>query len=54
MTGTSNDMMIVRACLKVDPLFSGFGFGANMYKDATGAYSIVSTSAFVNEPRPGA
>jgi len=51
--GTSNEMMLVRACVKVYPLFPTSGFGFSLTKDATGAYALVAASAFVNEPRPG-
>lgn len=51
--GASNDMMLVRACVKFVPIFPTNGFGFGMPKDNTGAYALVSSSAFVNEPRPG-
>jgi hypothetical protein len=54
ITGTSNDMMLVRACVKVEPMFPMTGIGFSLPKDASGAYSLVSSTAFVNEPRPGA
>jgi Flp pilus assembly protein TadG len=53
VTGSSNDMMLVRACVKVDPMVPLTGIGFSLPKDNTGAYSLVSTTAFVNEPRPG-
>ena len=52
-TGQSNDLMMVRACVKFKPLLPTSGFGFGMFKDATGAYALVSSTAFVNEPRPG-
>lgn len=48
--GQPSDVVFVRACVVVDPLFPGTGIGALLPKDATGAYAIVSESAFVNEP----
>lgn len=51
--GSSNQMMMVRACVKFDPIFPTTGAGFHLPKDNTGAYTIVSSSAFVNEPRPG-
>jgi Flp pilus assembly protein TadG len=51
--GGSNDMMLVRACIKVDTMFVTTGMGFGLPKDSTGAYALVSTTAFVNEPRPG-
>ena len=51
--GTSNEMMLIRACMKVNPIFPTSGLGFALSKDGTGAYTLVSSSAFVNEPRPG-
>lgn len=49
-TGIDNEMMLVRACAVFDPIFPGAGIGLRLPKDATGAYSLVASSAFVNEP----
>lgn len=46
----TQDIMVARVCYVVDPLIPGAGFGAALPKDATGAYQMVSFSAFVNEP----
>ena len=51
--GSSNDMMLIRACAKFDPIFPMTGMGFHLPKDNTGAYALVSSTAFVNEPRPG-
>lgn len=51
--GVGDDMMLIRACAKVDPLFPSSGAGWALPKDATGAYSLISATAFVNEPTPG-
>jgi len=48
--GVENELMFVRACFVVDPMFPGTGLGAQLPKDATGGYQLVATSAFVNEP----
>lgn len=48
--GTDNQMMLIRACAVFDPIFPGTGLGLDLAKDATGAYALVSTSAFVIEP----
>ena len=43
--------MVVRACLVVDALFPTAFMGVNMaMADADGTYSLLATSAFVNEP----
>jgi len=50
---TENQMMIVRACVLIDPFFPGTEL-ALMLEDPTGAgIALVATSAFVNEPGTG-
>jgi len=44
------EIMFVRACLVVDPIFPGMGLGAMLPKDASGGYAIILRSAFLNEP----
>lgn len=48
--GAPSEIMFVRACLIVDPLFPGMGLGAMLPTDASGGYAIVVQSAFMNEP----
>lgn len=48
--GQQNEMMMVRFCAVIDPLFPSFGLGYTMPKDASGGYRLVSMTAFVNEP----
>ena len=48
--GTDNQMMLIRACAVFDPIFPGAGLGMDLAKDTTGAYALISTSAFVVEP----
>ena len=48
--GRQNELMVVRVCAVIDPMFPAFGLGAMMPKDSTGGYRLVTTSAFVNEP----
>ncbi len=48
--GKDNQMMLIRACAVFDPIFPGAGLGLDLAKDATGAYALISTSAFVVEP----
>lgn len=45
-----NDLMILRACVKVDPIFPTTGLGNNVAKDGAGQFALVSISAFVQEP----
>jgi hypothetical protein len=49
--GQSNQLMLLRACLKAYPMMPGVGFGAALRKDAAGQFAMVTTTAFVNEPR---
>ena len=46
-----NDLMILRACAKVDPVFPSTGLGASLRKDGAGQFALVAISAFVQEPR---
>ena len=48
--GQQNEMMLIRVCAVVDPVFPGIGVGRSMPKDASGGYQIIASSAFVNEP----
>ncbi|NNE78690.1 MAG: pilus assembly protein [Silicimonas sp.] len=49
--GQQNEMMLIRICAVVDPIFPGIGVGRTMPKDASGGYQVIATSAFVNEPQ---
>jgi hypothetical protein len=51
--GVGDNMMLIRACAKFDPIFPTTGLGATLPRDNTGAYALVSSTAFVNEPDPG-
>ncbi len=48
--GIENQVMLVRACVIVDPLFPGIGFAALLPSDSRGGFAIAAVSAFVNEP----
>jgi Flp pilus assembly protein TadG len=48
--GQQNELMLIRVCAVVDPVFPGIGVGRTMPKDASGGYQIIASSAFVNEP----
>lgn len=50
VNGRENELMILRACVKADPLFPSVGLGSNIPKDGAGQYSLIATSAFVQEP----
>lgn len=49
--GLENDLMVLRACAKVKPIFPTSAFGAGLAKDEAGDYAIVVMNAFVQEPR---
>lgn len=49
-SGTSNELMILRACLRIDPVFKTSVI-AREVPDESGHYSLTATTAFVQEPR---
>lgn len=49
--GTTNELMLIRGCALVDPIFPTSGFALNLPRDSTGAFAFVAQSVFVNEPR---
>ena len=48
--GNSNQMMLLRACLKIQPLSPTSQLVEYMQRDSAGDISILVTSAFVQEP----
>ena len=52
-TGVGDNMMLIRACTKFDPIFPTSGLGFQLPRDNTGAYALVAATAFVNEPDVG-
>jgi Flp pilus assembly protein TadG len=50
LVGGNNELMMVRVCALFRPLFPTTGLGLNMQYDGEGNYSLVVTTAFVNEP----
>jgi hypothetical protein len=49
--GTDNEIMLLRICLKAEPMFATTIVGAGLIEDQTdGSYALVTTSVFVNEP----
>lgn len=48
--GQQNDLMFIRVCYVVDPLYPTFGLGAMLEVDDTGAMQLVARSAFAQEP----
>jgi Flp pilus assembly protein TadG len=50
VNGAEHQLMMMRACVKFDPVFPTTGIGLNFIKDGAGKAALVSTSAFVQEP----
>ena len=48
--GERSEVMYIRACVVTDPLTPLIGLALALPKDATGGFSLVSASAFMNEP----
>lgn len=48
--GREHDLMLLRACVRFDPVFPTSGLGASFDKDGGGKAHMVSMSAFVQEP----
>jgi Flp pilus assembly protein TadG len=48
--GQRSEIMFVRACAVVEPMFPMMGLGQAMIRQPTGDYAIVAHSAFANEP----
>lgn len=49
--GPPNQLMVLRACAKVTPIFKDKGIIPYLTKDSNGDIPIVALSAFVQEPR---
>jgi len=48
--GTSNELMILRACLQVSPVWGFTMIGGPVSSDPNGQWELHSTSVFVHEP----
>jgi hypothetical protein len=51
VNGQQNEMMMIRVCAIVDPIFPTIGVGRSMPVDDSGGYMVIASSAFVNEPQ---
>jgi len=49
--GQQNQLMLLRACVKYDPLFPGYALANALETDENGQIAIVSMTAFVQEPQ---
>lgn len=50
VNGQENELMILRACVKFDPIFPTTGLGKQLRTDGAGQAALVVSSAFVQEP----
>lgn len=50
VNGAEHQLMVLRACVKFDPVFATTGLGAQFPKDGAGKAMMISMSAFVQEP----
>ena len=48
--GQENEMMMLRACVKFNPVYPTSGLGHEFETDGSGMARMISTSAFVQEP----
>lgn len=48
--GAPSDLMFIRACYVIEPLFPTFGMGASISKDPSGRVQLVASSIFAQEP----
>ena len=51
VSGQSNELMFIRACMKFNPIFPTWGLGSHLSKDEDGRINLIASSAFVQEPR---
>lgn len=49
--GMDNELMVLRACAKYEPMFSEYGLSLFMEHDSSGDTALLAHSAFVQEPR---
>lgn len=49
--GESNELMVLRACAKITPLFPVTFLASSVQKDAAGDYALIAATSFVQEPR---
>ena len=48
--GQENEIMLVRACIHIDPLLTGIGIGEVISDTFGGEFTVKTASVFVNEP----
>lgn len=50
VSGQSNELMVLRACVLFNPIFPTSGLSGQLVRQQGNAYALVSTAAFVIEP----
>lgn len=50
LPGGDNQLMLVRACVIVDPLIPGGALALALPRDGSGGFRLLASSVFVNEP----
>ncbi|MFC3616042.1 TadE/TadG family type IV pilus assembly protein [Lutimaribacter marinistellae] len=50
VNGQSNELMVLRACAKIDPVFPTSGLGKKLGDNTDGQYALTATTVFVQEP----
>ncbi len=50
VNGADSDLMFIRACYVIDPLYPGLALGAMLKKDPAGNLQLVASSIFTQEP----
>lgn len=48
--GQSNQLMVMRACVKIAPIFPSTGIGHSLADNPEGLFALTATTAFVQEP----
>ena len=49
--GVENNLMLVRGCALVNPIFPTSGFALNLPRNVNGDFALLAQTIFVNEPR---
>lgn len=48
--GQQNNLMIMKVCVMVKPMFPNIGLGAQLKKNGDGEFSLTAVTTFANEP----
>ncbi len=48
--GAANELMVLRACVEIFPIFHGSNIGQMAQRDSDGQYELHATTVFVHEP----